>query len=190
VGPPGSNVRELTLQLSDHFEAVVVSVGDLLKKEVSKKTEIGHRIDEYIRNMLYAPDSLVVQVLRDHIAGLDKTKNIIIEGFPKTLYQSMAIIQEKILPDLLLVVNYSEDQCHTFLKYGRANAGASSTTPTTKCGPRSASPKEAPAAATTSRSTSCSLALTPATSTSSRPRTRTTSSKSTAPGSPCSTTWL
>lgn len=110
-------MRELTLQLSDHFEAVVVSVGDLLKKEVSKKTEIGHRIDEYIRNMLYAPDSLVVQVLRDHIAGLDKTKNIIIEGFPKTLYQSMAILQEKILPDLLLVVNYSEDQCNTFLKY-------------------------------------------------------------------------
>jgi len=28
VGPPGSNVRELTLQLSDHFETVVVSVGD------------------------------------------------------------------------------------------------------------------------------------------------------------------
>lgn len=28
VGSPGSNVRELTLQLSDHFETVVVSVGD------------------------------------------------------------------------------------------------------------------------------------------------------------------
>ena len=62
VGPPGSNVRELTLHLSDHFETVVVSVGDLLKKEVSKKTEIGQKMKEYINNLLYVPDDLVIDV--------------------------------------------------------------------------------------------------------------------------------
>ncbi len=42
VGPPGSNVRELSLSLCDYFHYTCVSVGDLLKKEISKKSELGH----------------------------------------------------------------------------------------------------------------------------------------------------
>jgi adenylate kinase len=104
------------LQLSDHFEAKVVSVGDLLKKEVSKKTDIGQTIDEYMKNMLYTPDDQVVKILVSHLSTLDKTQNVIIEGFPKTLYQSMAIVKAKVIPDLLVVVNYPESDCQTFLK--------------------------------------------------------------------------
>lgn len=109
-------MRELTLQLSDHFAATVVSVGDLLKKEVSKKTEIGHKIDEYIKHLLYVPDDLVVKVLKEHLETLEKPQNFLIEGFPKTLYQSMAIIKEKVIPDLLIVVNFPDKDCEAFLK--------------------------------------------------------------------------
>lgn len=116
MGPPGSNVRELTLQLSDHFEATVVSVGDQLKKEVSKKTDLGQKVDEYIKNMLYAPDEVVFNVLKEHLDTLDKKRNIIVEGFPKTLYQSMALVKGKIIPDLFIVVNYPEETCQQFIK--------------------------------------------------------------------------
>lgn len=116
MGPPGSRVRELTLTLISHIEASVVNVGDLLLKEVSKKTEIGHKIDDYIKNMLYVPDDTVVHVLKEHLDTLDKSQNIIIEGFPKTIYQSMAIIKERVIPDLLIVVNYPEEECESFLK--------------------------------------------------------------------------
>jgi hypothetical protein len=37
VGPPGFKVRELALQVADHYKFTTVSVGDLLRKEVSKK---------------------------------------------------------------------------------------------------------------------------------------------------------
>lgn len=109
-------MRELTLQLSTHFEATVVSVGDLLKKEVSKKTEAGQKIEEYIKETLYVPDDLVVKILMAHLSTLDKNQNFIIEGFPKTLYQSMAIVKQKIIPDLFIVVNYPEDSCKGFAK--------------------------------------------------------------------------
>lgn len=41
VGPPGFKVRELALQIADHYKFTTISVGDLLKKEVSKKLELG-----------------------------------------------------------------------------------------------------------------------------------------------------
>ena len=42
IGPPGSNVRELCLQISDYLSFTCVSVGGLLKKEISKKSNLGH----------------------------------------------------------------------------------------------------------------------------------------------------
>ena len=41
VGPPGSNIRGLALELCDHFHYNCISVGDLLKKEISKKSDLG-----------------------------------------------------------------------------------------------------------------------------------------------------
>jgi adenylate kinase len=40
IGPPGSKVRELALSLTEYFKFNFVSVGDLLIKELSKKSPL------------------------------------------------------------------------------------------------------------------------------------------------------
>jgi nucleoside-triphosphatase THEP1 len=40
IGPPGSKVRELALSLTEYFKFNFVSVGDLLIKELSKKSTL------------------------------------------------------------------------------------------------------------------------------------------------------
>ena len=72
--------------LGEHFDAVMISVGDLLKKEMVKKTVIGQEIEDYIKNFLYVPDSIVSKVLIKYINGFKDDKNLIIEGYPKTIY--------------------------------------------------------------------------------------------------------
>lgn len=37
VGPPGSQFRELALTLAEHLNYQFVSIGDIIKKELSKK---------------------------------------------------------------------------------------------------------------------------------------------------------
>jgi adenylate kinase len=44
VGPPGSNRKENALALGEYFGWACISMGDLLKKEVSKKTEFAAAI--------------------------------------------------------------------------------------------------------------------------------------------------
>jgi len=46
VGPPGSNRKENALALAEYFNWQSISVGDLLSKEVSKKSEYGKAIIE------------------------------------------------------------------------------------------------------------------------------------------------
>lgn len=91
-------------------------MGDLLVKEVNKKTEIGEKIDKYIKNMLYVPDEIVFKVLKENLDSYSHEKNVIVEGYPKTAYQSMALVRSGIIPDLFVLVNYTQKECETFSK--------------------------------------------------------------------------
>lgn len=85
-------------------------MGDLLIKEINKKTEIGEKIDKYVKSLLYVPDDIVFKILKENLDTYKPEKNIIVEGYPKTAYQSMALIREGIIPDLFVLVNFSDAQ--------------------------------------------------------------------------------
>jgi len=53
VGPPGSNRKENALALAEHFNWSCISIGDLLKKEVSKKSDYGKAITESLKQYKY-----------------------------------------------------------------------------------------------------------------------------------------
>ena len=53
MGPPGSNRRENALALAEYFNWTCISIGDLLKKEVNKKSEIGKSISASLKDYRY-----------------------------------------------------------------------------------------------------------------------------------------
>ncbi len=71
IGPAGSNRKENALALAEYFGWTCISVGDLLKKEVSKKTEHAAAIQEAFRLYRYVPDSIVIELVKRQISGLD-----------------------------------------------------------------------------------------------------------------------
>lgn len=90
---------------------------------MSKKTEVGEKIDEYIKNMLYVPDEIVFKILKDHLDGISREKNIIVEGYPKTPYQSMALVRNGVIPDLFIIVNYGQEKCNSFARNKFSSGG-------------------------------------------------------------------
>jgi len=86
-------------------------VGDLLKKEVVKKTELGSQIEQFISEFLYVPDSVVVEILAKYMQSLETTNHIFIEGFPKTMFQAKFMISQGLVPDAIIFLNYPVDAC-------------------------------------------------------------------------------
>lgn len=72
IGPPGFRVRELALQIADHFKLTAVSVGDLLRKEVSKKQHLGEEIEAQFKKFTLVQDDIVVQIVKKEIETLQK----------------------------------------------------------------------------------------------------------------------
>lgn len=106
VGPPGSNRKEIALSLADHFAWPCVSVGDLLNKEVSKKSELGKEISECKKMYKYVPDEIVIELVKNSIAEFEKSEqNWVIEGFPRTMSQVVSMQKMGIYPTRVALLN-------------------------------------------------------------------------------------
>jgi hypothetical protein len=53
MGPPGSNRRDNALALAEYFSWHGISVRDLLKNEVTKRSEYGKAISDSLKNYRY-----------------------------------------------------------------------------------------------------------------------------------------
>jgi adenylate kinase len=110
VGPPGSNRKEIALQLAEHLSEddnfVCITVGDLLTKEINKKSELGKQIVESRKTYSYVKDEIVISLVKLQIELLEKDqKSWIIEGFPRTRQQALALQKMGIIPDKFILLH-------------------------------------------------------------------------------------
>jgi len=93
VGPPGSKRKEIALSLAEYLSEErenpfqCISVGDLLKKEIQKKSEFGKQIVESRKTYSYVKDEIVIDLVKHQIEQLEKENSSvswIIDGFPRT----------------------------------------------------------------------------------------------------------
>lgn len=111
VGPPGSSARDIAEQLKNYLQFSWVSVGELLLKEVAAKSDHGKIIENCYRELKYVPDEIVVEIVKKQIAAFDKErKSWIIEGFPKTKVQGLALQRAGIIPDTFLLLNLPDEK--------------------------------------------------------------------------------
>ncbi|CAD8094357.1 unnamed protein product [Paramecium sonneborni] len=113
VGPPGSKLRELSLTLADYLNFHIVSIGDLIEKELSKKSELSQQIQESLDKFQYVSDEIVINIALNQINHLEnEKKSYIFEGFPKTQVQGLALQKEGIIPDAFLILEMSEEKIY------------------------------------------------------------------------------
>ena len=62
MGPPGSFRQENTLYLAEQFGWKCISTGDLLRKEVLKKSEVGKKIQDAFKNYQYGKSKDVMHL--------------------------------------------------------------------------------------------------------------------------------
>ena len=110
MGPPGSNKKEVALSLAEHFNInSCISIGDLLRKEISKKSDLGRRIAEARKSYSYVDDEIAIELMEKNINELEKEgKSWIMEGFPRTKVQALALQKMGIIPDKFILLNVDD----------------------------------------------------------------------------------
>ncbi len=101
LGPPGSGKGTQAEQIEETFGVPQISTGDILRDHVARETELGAKAREFMNRGELVPDQLIVDIIADRIAEEDATYGFLLDGFPRTTGQAVALedlLHERGLP--------------------------------------------------------------------------------------------
>ncbi|MDD4490236.1 MAG: adenylate kinase [Paludibacter sp.] len=88
-GAPGCGKGTQSKLIIKKFGLKHFSTGELLRKEIEEKTELGVEADKYISKGNLVPDEMIINVIINAIQKLDANcKGIIFDGYPRTVKQA------------------------------------------------------------------------------------------------------
>ncbi|MBE9069428.1 nucleoside monophosphate kinase [Leptolyngbya cf. ectocarpi LEGE 11479] len=94
LGPPGADVREHAIALSQRWHIPHVSMGQLVREAIAKESAVGLEARPYVEAGELVPDALVMKLLRKRFEQPDvMLKGWILDGFPRTLAQAEGLNQ-------------------------------------------------------------------------------------------------
>jgi adenylate kinase len=90
LGPPGAGKGTQSERLIKEYGFVQLSTGDILREAVRQGTELGKKAKEYMEAGKLVPDDIIIGIIKEKLATL-KDKDIIFDGFPRTIPQAEAL---------------------------------------------------------------------------------------------------
>ena len=91
LGPPGAGKGTQSLHLVAKYGIVQLSTGEMLRAAVKAGTPVGRQVQEIMAKGGLVPDSVVVDIVGQRIEQPDARKGFILDGFPRTVTQAVAL---------------------------------------------------------------------------------------------------
>ncbi|MFH0835705.1 MAG: adenylate kinase [Candidatus Micrarchaeota archaeon] len=90
LGPPGSG-KGTQAELLEKEVGPHVSTGDLLRKAIADKTELGIHAKGFVDKGHLVPDEVVIELIRERLGHGDVEEGFVLDGFPRTVKQAEAL---------------------------------------------------------------------------------------------------
>lgn len=98
MGPPGAGKGTQAEKLVAQFQIPHISTGDMFRAAVKNGTELGKEAKKYMDAGGLVPDAVTIGIVRERLTQKDCAKGFILDGFPRTTEQAIAL--DGILKDL------------------------------------------------------------------------------------------
>lgn len=90
-GPPGAGKGTQAVKISEITGKPQISTGEMLRKSVSEKTDLGIKAQSYMESGLLVPDELIIKLILERIKQKDAVNGVLFDGFPRTLNQAVEL---------------------------------------------------------------------------------------------------
>ena len=91
MGPPGVGKGTQAKHIKTELKILHLSTGEILRKEIYQKTEIGNEAKIYIDKGCLVPDEILLNIMKDRLSRPECSQGYILDGFPRTITQASGL---------------------------------------------------------------------------------------------------
>ncbi|NIA25624.1 MAG: adenylate kinase [Gammaproteobacteria bacterium] len=91
LGPPGAGKGTQAAMIASDLGIDHISTGNMLREQIARGTELGRKVKAIMAAGNLVPDELVVAMLADRLKREDARPGFILDGFPRTRPQAVAL---------------------------------------------------------------------------------------------------
>jgi adenylate kinase len=91
LGPPGAGKGTQAKRISEKFDLLHISSGDIFRENLNKQTELGKKAEEYMNRGELVPDDITISMIRERLSRPDCEEGALLDGFPRTPAQAKAL---------------------------------------------------------------------------------------------------
>jgi len=98
LGPPGAGKGTQAALLSERFSTPSIATGDILRRHVAQGTPLGLQVGPIMDRGELVSDGLTIELISDRLAEPDARLGFILDGYPRTVNQAIAL--EELLAEI------------------------------------------------------------------------------------------
>ena len=90
IAPPGAGKGTQGERIADHYGVRHISTGDLLREQVSKDSDLGRTVKQFVQSGELVPDEVILEIIREAIEEASQTerRGYVLDGIPRTIQQA------------------------------------------------------------------------------------------------------
>ncbi|MBR6530822.1 MAG: adenylate kinase [Clostridia bacterium] len=91
LGAPGAGKGTHAARVAERLSIPTISTGALLRAAIAEGSELGKEAERHMQGGNFAPDELVLGIVKERIAKEDCKNGFILDGFPRSVKQAEAL---------------------------------------------------------------------------------------------------
>ena len=124
LGPPGAGKGTQAQFICQQFSIPQISTGDMLRAAVAAGTDLGNQAKAIMDAGGLVSDDIIVGLVKERITEADCAGGCLFDGFPRTIPQAQAMVDENIAIDHVMEIAVSDEEIIKRLSGRRVHPGS------------------------------------------------------------------
>ncbi len=124
LGPPGAGKGTQAQKICESYQIPQISTGDMLRAAVKSGSELGQELKAVMDSGALVSDDLIIKLVKERIAEPDCQGGFLFDGFPRTIPQAQALIDEGIDIDHVVEISVPDSEIVDRMSGRRSHPGS------------------------------------------------------------------